>query len=379
MLSSVTRGRLTRHELSWLLTQEAQGAAVRLRDGVLALKAQAPSGEAEVEPTLDALDDAMRTLAKLHRAPMQSARRGRIDVSALACDLFPQARISIEPGDGLDVWAEDADLRRVIYVLLGDEHQREVRICRAGQFVKIEVTLGPDASPRADAERGWLSRMAIWYGGELLIEGSIEVLSLPAAVDPPEMQAGIDVDEFPTSPNLQTINGARVDRLSAFARFSARIGEALATTDAGNMPLVQGLLRFGQLDFTAPRVSIDLLAAAEAASTELGKRGLSVKCNLRCPISLYAPAEPLRLFIYAVLAQAALASPATATWEMSAGAEFVTLIVTDSGQLSGRFARAGEAGMWLQMARELAPWIGAQLEASGRGDFVTLTARFSFS
>ncbi len=378
MLRSVTRGRLTRHELSWLLTQEAQGAAVRLRDGVLALKAHAPSGEAEVEPTLDALDDAMRTLAKLHRAPVQSARRGRIDVSALACDLFPQARISIEPGDGLDVWAEDADLRRVIYVLLGDEHQREVRISRAGQFVKIEVTLGPDASPRADAERGWLSRMAIWYGGELLIEASTEVLSLPAAVDPPEMQAGIDVDEFPTSPNLQTINGARVDRLSAFARFSGRIGEALAASGASDLPLVNGLLQFGRLDFTAPRVSIDLLAVADNASHQLTKRGLSIKCNLRCPILFYAPEESLRLFIYALLAQAALASPKVATWEMSATSEFVTLTVTDFGELTGRFARAGEAGMWLQMARELAPWIGAQLEVSGRGEVVTLTARFSF-
>src|SRR5580700_11625944 len=77
----VSKGRLTRQELGWLLTQEAQGAAERLRRGVQVLKTKpppppAPPPEEEgsappsqpalgVEASLAALDDVMQMLSSL--------------------------------------------------------------------------------------------------------------------------------------------------------------------------------------------------------------------------------------------------------------------------------------------------------------------------
>src|SRR5258706_7387232 len=88
----VSKGRLTRQELGWLLTQEAQGAAERLRVGVQVLKTNAPPPPEEDEPpppsghgleaSLAALDDVMRMLSSLHPKPASKvgARRGRIDL-----------------------------------------------------------------------------------------------------------------------------------------------------------------------------------------------------------------------------------------------------------------------------------------------------------
>ena len=61
----VSTGKLTRQELGWLLTQEAQGAAERLRMGVQILKSNVPpppdsasgGGAPQVDATLDALDE----------------------------------------------------------------------------------------------------------------------------------------------------------------------------------------------------------------------------------------------------------------------------------------------------------------------------------
>lgn len=99
------------------------------------------------------------------------------------------------------------------------------------------------------------------------------------------------------------------------------------------------------------------------------------------PGLLYAPEEPLRLFMHAAIVQGALSSTgdATATWKLSSGSEYVTLTVSNAGEIGARLTRSGEAGMWLQIARELAPWIGAQLELNGVRDSVVLTARFSFA
>src|SRR5215207_2506573 len=89
----VSQERLTRHEISWLLAQEARGAARALREGVSQLR-QGPAGpeplirnapsEAPppVESTLDALDDAISMLSDLNtgaRGARVQARRGRID------------------------------------------------------------------------------------------------------------------------------------------------------------------------------------------------------------------------------------------------------------------------------------------------------------
>jgi two-component system OmpR family sensor kinase len=105
----VSKGKLTRQELGWLLTQEAQGAAERLRKGVSALThAPPPPGvdASGVDATLSALDDAMKMLANLHQRPVNvRGRRGRIDLASMLWEVAPEARVSIEPGSGTEVFA----------------------------------------------------------------------------------------------------------------------------------------------------------------------------------------------------------------------------------------------------------------------------------
>ena len=110
----MSKSRLTRQELSWLLTQEAQNAAERLRVGVQVLRTQAPPRPVEAPPvvtdtglahpdpslhletSLDALDDVMRMLSSLNQrsaAAPSPPRRGRIDVAALLVESAPDARV----------------------------------------------------------------------------------------------------------------------------------------------------------------------------------------------------------------------------------------------------------------------------------------------
>jgi two-component system OmpR family sensor kinase len=193
----VSKGKLTRQELGWLLTQEAAGAAERLRKGVSALT-QAPekspglgaSGDAGrgvdvtgVDETLSALDDAMRMLSTLHSNPVSvRGRRGRIDLASLLWEVAPEARVSIEPGSGTEVFGDESELRRMLHVVLGhgSGSGSAVSIRREGDEVVVAVVLGPDSSATADTERAWLSRMALRYGGRYELEGGTEVLALPA-------------------------------------------------------------------------------------------------------------------------------------------------------------------------------------------------------
>lgn len=185
----MTKGRLTRQELGWLLTQEAQGAAERLKKGVQALKSNMPPPPVEIDPgalgvdsTIAALDDAMRMLSSLHQRPVSvRGRRGRIDLAALLWEVAPEARVSIEPG-GTEVFGDEAELRRMLHVLIGhgSGSGSAVAIRRDGDTVRCAVTLGPDSSATADTERAWLGRMAIRYGGTYELESGMEVLSLPA-------------------------------------------------------------------------------------------------------------------------------------------------------------------------------------------------------
>jgi two-component system OmpR family sensor kinase len=182
----VSKGRLTRQELGWLLTQEAQGAAERLRVGVSALTQAPPAPDADsgaVDATLSALDDTMKMLSSLHARPVgMRARRGRIDLASLIWEVAPEARVSIEPGSGTEVFGDEAELRRMLLVMLGHGSGTgsTVVIRREGDEVAVGVVLGPDSSATADTERAWLSRMAIRYGGRYELEGSMEVLGLPA-------------------------------------------------------------------------------------------------------------------------------------------------------------------------------------------------------
>jgi hypothetical protein len=199
----MSKGRLTRQELSWLLTQEAQNAAERLRVGVQVLRTHPPpapaahdgGGGADADPTmhvvasLDALDDVMKMLSNLNQqrssgpgSSPQPARRGRIDVAALLVEVAPDARVSIEPGSGTEIYGDEADLRRMLQVLVGHGSGEggAVHVRRDGDEVKVSVVLGPDSSPTAETERAWLSRMAMRYGGRHELEGGNETLSFPA-------------------------------------------------------------------------------------------------------------------------------------------------------------------------------------------------------
>ncbi len=184
--------RLTRQELSWLLAQEARGAAKALREGVSQLKQPGPSitTSQPVETTLDTLDEAISRLSELQTGPGKAARRGRIDLAALLYDLAPGARIAIEPGAGTEVFGEEAELRRMLHVLISQTNSTpsvpsassspEVRIRRQDQWVRISVDLGPDSSATAALERRWLGRMATRHGGRLELESGTQSVLLPA-------------------------------------------------------------------------------------------------------------------------------------------------------------------------------------------------------
>jgi len=186
----VSKGRLTRQELGWLLTQEAQGAAERLRTGVATLTRPPRAPDVRVAPdaavvdeTLSALDDTMKMLSSLHAQPTGiRGRRGRIDIASLLWEVAPEARVSIEPGSGTEVFGDEAELRRMFHVMLGHGSGTgsTVAIRREADEVVVRVALGPDSSATADTERAWLSRMAIRYGGRYELEGSTEALALPA-------------------------------------------------------------------------------------------------------------------------------------------------------------------------------------------------------
>ncbi len=176
----MSKGRLTRQELGWLLTQEAQGAADRLRRGVQVLKTKPPPPVTPlptvppeddgsipppsqpglgVEASLAALDDVMQMLSSLHAKPAAGrGKRGRIDVASLIWEVAPEARVSIEPGSGTEVFCDEGEMRRMLHVLLGHGSGlgSSVTIKRDGDEVRVAAALGPDSSATAETERAWL-------------------------------------------------------------------------------------------------------------------------------------------------------------------------------------------------------------------------------
>ncbi|MFO0569969.1 MAG: hypothetical protein U0263_30260 [Polyangiaceae bacterium] len=193
----MSQERLTRQELSWLLAQEARGAARALREGVAQLTQPPIAGPKieiqaapAVETNLDALDEAIARLGELQMGPKGAApRRGRIDLAALVCEVMPNARIAMDTGSGTEVFGEEQELRRMIHLLVSQTNSTpadsgsarpDVEIRRDGEWLKISVELGPDSSATAELERRWLSRMATRHGGRLELEGGTETLFLPA-------------------------------------------------------------------------------------------------------------------------------------------------------------------------------------------------------
>ena len=181
---SVSQGdRLTKQELSWLLTQEARAAAKTLRKGVERLSHVPPEIKIDVAPTeitssLDALDDAMRMLDSLNVSMGKRGTRGRVDLAALVVEVVPNARLRLEPGSGTDVYGDEGDLRRMIQILvrqtglsLGGVESPEVGIGREGEEVRVSVALGPETLTGDRSERAWLARIATRYGGRLELDG----------------------------------------------------------------------------------------------------------------------------------------------------------------------------------------------------------------
>ena len=253
----MSKGKLTRQELGWLLTQEAQGAAERLRKGVSALtQAPPPPGvdSSGVDATLSALDDAMKMLSTLHNRPASvRGRRGRIDLASLLWEVAPEARVSIEPGSGTEVFGDESELRRLLHVMLGHGGGGgcAVTIKRTDDEVCVAVVLGPDRSATAGTERAWLARMAVRYGGRYELEGSSEVLALPAdgaeaRDDVEKLRKELDEarkqgeayarelaavwaasDEQPAQSSAPPPDSPGTDRLGTLARFSGAIAAAL--------------------------------------------------------------------------------------------------------------------------------------------------------
>ena len=136
---------------------------------------------------LDALDGAIEMLGVLEASPHAGKdRRGRIDIAALLYGLAPEARISLEPGAGTEVFGVESDLRRMLGVLLGQPGAlgssvpSGISIRREGDWIRISVELGPEGTPRRDLESRWLSRMALRQGGRVELERGKQSLILPA-------------------------------------------------------------------------------------------------------------------------------------------------------------------------------------------------------
>jgi two-component system, OmpR family, sensor kinase len=190
--------RLTRHEISWLLAQEARGAAKSLRTEVV--QRRAPSDPHRlgppVETTLDALDDTIEMLSALNVGGRNKGRRGRIDLAALLVEIAPNARIALEPGAGTEVFGDESELRRMLHLLVAQASGRtpgdseiEVRIKRQGDVIRISADLGPDTAALGELESRWLSRMALRHGGSVELEGGTHsiVLQADGAIDQREV------------------------------------------------------------------------------------------------------------------------------------------------------------------------------------------------
>lgn len=310
--------RLTRRELSWLLTQEAKGAADRLRQGVQILTQppapppsdlppksdRAPQSERPItlslagegneglESTLNALDEAMQRLAELS-GPASGARtrRGRIDLGALLWELAPDARVQLEPGAGTEVFGDEGELRRMLNVLVGaaavGASPQGVSVRREGPEVRLAVELGPDTAPISPAERAWLSRMSIRYGGRYELDGNREclvfpaleaeehneVLSLRRELEAAKAQgeayarelAAVFAEEPSQASRPPTVGETPYEGLAVSARLAEALADDLRTIFG---PLGAARLRVGR---AAPRPEVD--PSSQASGSPAGEGG----------------------------------------------------------------------------------------------------------
>jgi two-component system OmpR family sensor kinase len=346
----VSKGKLTRQELGWLLTQEAQGAAERLRKGVSALtQAPPPPGvdASGVDATLSALDDAMRMLGNLHSRPMSvRGRRGRVDLASLLWEVAPEARVSIEPGAGTEVFGDESELRRMLHVMLGHGtgSGSAVTIRREGDEVVVVVTLGPDSSATADTERAWLARMAIRYGGRYELASGAEVLALPAE----GVEARDDVAKL-----RKELDEARKQG-EAYARELAQVwaaGEEPMAQSSYPPPPTPAFDREGAIARFAGGVAATLRAMLSPVGRELGDLRMSASPRKSSP-DLEAAArgdtledrlEGIRrrlLFVQDFVAELAAVGEIDPT-EPLREVDLVDLVRSEVRALEGRRARGG--------------------------------------
>jgi signal transduction histidine kinase len=191
-------------------------------------------GTVAVETTLNQLEEAVGMLSSLHGHPATPrGRRGKIDIAALLWEVAPEARVQIEMGEGTTVFGDEAELRRMMLLLIGQagdpanaKGTSEVSVRRDKDEVKVSVSLGPDQPATFETERAWLSRMAIRYGGRLELDGSMQTLVLPADVD-------MKAQELE---NLKRELKAAQEQGEAYARELAAVFATGAGTKASSVP-----------------------------------------------------------------------------------------------------------------------------------------------
>lgn len=384
--------RLTRQELSWLLAQEARGAARALREGVTMLTQPPPAGEVakqpEVATSLDALDDAINRLGELQLGHTAKARRGRIDLAALLCDIAPHAHIAMEPGGGVEVMGEEGEMRRMLHLMVSQTNASgngggvggsEVEIRRQGDWVKVAVDLGPDTSPTAEIERRWLSRMATRHGGRLELEGGVQTMWLPAddagnevaelkkeleqaqqlgeayarelaqvfssgtltSAPPPPVDAG------QSGPTFEALVGAvtALERLigGLIDGFKSDLGEADASERAVKRlamasEVLAELGHVADCPLDEDTAHIDVVALVRNVLSEhegrAARHGLRLDVDLPQVLRLQTRAGALRTLVHCMLDQAIAASPRDATVRVHMSAELpLELVVCDGGPM----------------------------------------------
>jgi signal transduction histidine kinase len=267
--------RLTKNELTWLLTQEARTAAEKLRRGVGIYSGEdlpAPAttiieeGSGGVESTLNRLDEAVSMLASLHGHPVPRGRRGKIDLAALVWEVAPEARVQLEMGEGTNVFGDESELRRMLLVLIGQSGDPRaagatpsVSIRREGDEIRVGVNLGPDTPATSTAERGWLSRMATRYGGRLELDGSMQTLVLAADVDMQRRE-------------LETLKkelAAAQAQGEAYARELAAVFNRGDTLSGGSPPSAVPVPRPSRMPSSSSDGLAVLVAASRALSADL--------------------------------------------------------------------------------------------------------------
>lgn len=380
--------------------QEARGTAQALREGVTQLKMTQESPvdeapEAQVETMLDALDGAIEMLGDLESSPLSGKdRRGRIDIAALLFSLAPEARISLEPGAGTEVFGVESDLRRMLGVLLGQpgtlgsNASSGVSIRREDDWIRISVELGPEGTPRRDLEFRWLSRMALRQGGRVELERGKHSLILPAyrASEKREIEqlrreleqaqqlgavyarelaeafgSGQTSSAPPESPPItanrldglvelatplsrtlrQLVDGLKSDfkQLGAVVTETHPVAVGIGRRLSATQDLLIDLDRIARCDLQGPSGDLDLAARTKDVVGQLISRAdrLGVRIHSKpepCTIVCATPSV-VELLIYSLVAQAILATPSGQSVGVSLrnNAHDVALCVEDGGPI----------------------------------------------